>query len=124
MCAVRGFVRRGVVRKFGGTTHFLLTKLRYQAVLCTHKCLYLSYRAHIGWISGFYGQNMSIYEKIKRHMSVCNLRTRSCSHYEHFHVYLTNRRQTGNVVTHQTFDRAPRLTRPPTAHISRGDHAT
>ena len=34
-------------------------------------------------------------------MFVCKLRTPSCSHYEHFHVYLTYRRQTGNVVTRQ-----------------------
>ena len=54
-------------------------------------------------------------------MFVCKLRTPSCSHYEHFHVYLAYRRQTGNVVTRQTFDRAPRLTRPPTAHISKGE---
>ena len=31
-------------------------------------------------------------------MFVCKLRTPSCSHYEHFHVYLAHRRQTGNVV--------------------------
>ena len=53
-------------------------------------------------------------------MFVCKFRTPSCSHYEHFHVYLAYKRQTGNVVTRQTFDRAPRLTRPPTAHMSRG----
>ena len=53
-------------------------------------------------------------------MFVCKLRTPSCSNYEHFHVYLANRRQTENVVTRQAFDRAPRLSRPPTAHISRG----
>ena len=55
-------------------------------------------------------------------MSLCKLRTPSCSHYEHFHVYLAYRRQTGNVVTRQTFDGSPRLTRPPTAHISRGEN--
>ena len=53
-------------------------------------------------------------------MFVVKLRTPSRANYEHFHVYLAYRRQTGNVVTHQTYDRAPRLTRPPTAHISRG----
>ena len=56
-------------------------------------------------------------------MFVYKLRTPSCSHNEHFHVYLADRRQTGTVVTRQTFDRAPRLTKPPTAHISRGDLA-
>ena len=45
-----------------------------------------------------------------------------CANHEHFHVYLTYKRQTGNVVTRQTFDRAPHLTRPPTAHISRGGY--
>ena len=54
-------------------------------------------------------------------MFVCKLRTPSGANYEHVHVYLANRRQTGTVVTRQTYDRAPRLTRPPTAHISRGD---
>ena len=53
-------------------------------------------------------------------MFVCRLRTPSCSHCEHVHVYLAYWRQTGNVVTRQTFDRAPRLTRPPIAQISRG----
>ena len=57
-------------------------------------------------------------------MLVCKLRTPSCSPYEHFHVYLAYKRQTGNVVTRQTFDRVPRLTKPPTAHISRGGVAT
>ena len=55
--------------------------------------------------------------KLKFTMFVCKLRTPSCANCEHFHVYLTYR----NVVTRQTFDRAPRLTRPPTAHISKGD---
>ena len=32
-------------------------------------------------------------------MFVCKLRTQSCCHYEHFHVNLAYRRQTGNVVT-------------------------
>ena len=54
-------------------------------------------------------------------MFVVKLRTPSRANYEHFHVYLAYRRQTGSVVTRQTYDRAPRLTRPPTAHISRGD---
>ena len=53
-------------------------------------------------------------------MFVCKLRTPSCSHYEHFNVYPAYKRQTGNVVTRQTHERAPRLTRPPSAHISRG----
>ena len=48
------------------------------------------------------------------HMFICKLRTP-------YKVYLAYRRQTENVVTCQTFDRAPRLTTPPTAHISRGD---
>ena len=52
-------------------------------------------------------------------MFVCKLRTPSCFQYEHFHVYLAYR---GNVVTRQTFDRAPRITKPPTARISRGDN--
>ena len=56
-------------------------------------------------------------------MFVCKLGTPSCSIYEHFHVYLAHRRQTGTVVTRQTYDRAPRLTKPPTAHISRDDPA-
>ena len=55
-------------------------------------------------------------------MFVCKLRTPSCANYEHFRVYLAYRRQTGTVVTRQAYDRAPRLTRPPTAHISRGDY--
>ena len=56
-------------------------------------------------------------------MFVCKLGTPSCSHYEHFHVYLAYRRQTGTVVIRQTFDRAPRKTKLPTAHISRqGDN--
>ena len=55
-------------------------------------------------------------------MFVVKLRTPSRANYEHFHVYLAYRRQTGTVVTRQTYDRAPRLTRPPTAHISRGDY--
>ena len=54
-------------------------------------------------------------------MFVVKLRTPSRANYEHFHVYLAYRRQTGTVVTRQTYDRAPRLTRPPTAHISRGE---
>ena len=62
-------------------------------------------------------------KKIKLH-NVCKLRTPSCSHCEHFHVYLAYRRQTGTVVTRQTYDPAPRLTRPPTAHISRGGVST
>ena len=53
-------------------------------------------------------------------MFVVKLRTPSRANYEHFHVYLAYRRQTGTVVTRQTYDRAPRLTRPPTAYISRG----
>ena len=57
-------------------------------------------------------------------MFVCKLRTPSWANYEHVHVYLANRRPTGTVVTHQTFDRASRLTRPPTAHISRGDEVS
>ena len=56
-------------------------------------------------------------------MFVVKLRTPSRANYEHFHVYLAHRRQTGTVVTRQTYDRAPRLTRPPTAHISRGGGA-
>ena len=57
-------------------------------------------------------------------MFLCKLRTPSCANYENFHVYLAYRRQTGNVVTRQTYDRAPRLTRPPTARISRGGYGT
>ena len=53
-------------------------------------------------------------------MFVCKLRTPSCVNYEHFHVYLAYRRQTGTVVTRQAYERASRLTRSPTAHISRG----
>ena len=56
-------------------------------------------------------------------MFVVKLGTPSRANYEHFHVYLAYRRQTGTVVTRQAYDRAPRLTRPPTAHISRGEHA-
>ena len=63
---------------------------------------------------------MSIYEKINFTMFVVKLGTPSRANYEHFHVYLAYRRQTGTVVTRQTYDRSPRLTRPPTAHISRG----
>ena len=55
-------------------------------------------------------------------MFVVKLGTPSRANYEHFHVYLAYGRQTGTVVTRQTYDRAPRLTRPPTAHISRGGH--
>ena len=51
-------------------------------------------------------------------MFVVKLGTPSRANYEHFHVYLAYRRQTGTVVTRQTYDRAPRLTRPPTAHIA------
>ena len=53
-------------------------------------------------------------------MFVVKLRTPSRANYEHFHVYMAYRRQTGTAVTRQTYDRAPRLTRPHTAHISRG----
>ena len=60
-------------------------------------------------------------KKLNFTMFVVKLRTPSRANYEHFHVYLAYRRQTGTVVTRQTYDRAPRLTRPPTAHISRGD---
>ena len=56
-------------------------------------------------------------------MFVVKLGTPSRANYEHFHVYLAYRRQTGTVVTRQTYDRAPRITRPPTAHISRGGNA-
>ena len=56
-------------------------------------------------------------------MFVVKLGTPSRANYVHFHVYLAYRRQTGTVVTRQTYDRAPRLTRPPTAHISRGENA-
>ena len=55
-------------------------------------------------------------------MFVVKLRTPFRANYEHFYIYLAYRRQTGTVVTRQTYDRAPRLTRPPTAHISRGGH--
>ena len=57
-------------------------------------------------------------------MFVCKLRTPSCANYENVHVYLAYRRQTGTVATRQTYDRAPRLTIPPTAHISRGSGVT
>ena len=57
-------------------------------------------------------------------MFVVKLRTPSRANYEHVHVYLAYRRQTGTVVTRQTYDRAPRLARPPTAHISRGEGAS
>ena len=60
-------------------------------------------------------------KKINSTMFVVKLRTPSRANYEHFHVYLAYRRPTGTVVTRRTYDRAPRLTRPPTAHISRGD---
>ena len=93
-----------------------------QAVICKHKCLYISYRAHIGWIF-FTEKTRAFMNNYNFTMFVCKLRTPSCSRYEYFHVYLAYRRQTGNVVTRQTFDRAPRLTRPLTAHISRGDLA-
>ena len=53
-------------------------------------------------------------------MFVVKLGTPSRANYEHFHVYLAYRRQTGTVMTRQTYDWAPRITRPPTAHISRG----
>ena len=45
-------------------------------------------------------------------MFVCKLRTPSCANYEHFHVYLAYRRQTGTVVTRQTYmyERAPNKT--------------
>ena len=56
-------------------------------------------------------------------MFVCKLRTSSCANYAHLDVCLAHRRQTGTVVTRQTYDRAPRLTKPPTAHISRDDIA-
>ena len=56
-------------------------------------------------------------------MFICKLRTPSCANHEHFNVYLVNKIQTGTVVTRQTYDRAPRLTKPPTAHISMGDIA-
>ena len=56
-------------------------------------------------------------------MFVVKLGTPSRANYEHFHVYLAYIRQTGTVVSRQTYDRAPRLTRPPTAHISRGELA-
>ena len=46
-------------------------------------------------------------------MFVCKSRTPSWANYEYFHVYLAYRRQTGTVVTHQTYDRAPRLTNHP-----------
>ena len=51
------------------------------------------------------------------------LRTPSRANYEHFHLYLAYRRPTGTGMTRQTYDRAPRLTKPPTAHISRGEYA-
>ena len=51
-------------------------------------------------------------------MFVCKLRTPSCTNYENCHVYLAHKRQTGTVVSRQTYDWAPRLT----AHISRGVH--
>ena len=55
--------------------------------------------------------------KLNFTMFLVKLRTPSRANYEYFHVYLAYRRQTGTVVTRQTYDRAPRLTRPPTAHI-------
>ena len=63
---------------------------------------------------------MSIYDIFFFTMFVVKLGTPSRANYEHFHVYLAYRRQTGTVVTRQTYERAPRLTRPPTVHISRG----
>ena len=74
--------------------------------------------------SFFYWQKHEhLWKKIKLHnVPVCKLRTPSYANYEHFHVYLAYRRQAGTVVTRQTYDRAPRLTRPPTAHISRGEY--
>ena len=52
-----------------------------------------------------------------RYISIYRFYRKYCHVY--FHVYLAYRRETGNVVTRQTFDRAPRITKPPTAHISR-----
>ena len=50
VCAVRYFVRRGVVRKFGGSTYLFWPNYNNQAVICKHKRLYISYRAQKGWI--------------------------------------------------------------------------
>ena len=55
-------------------------------------------------------------------MFACKLGTPSCSSYEHLHVYLVYRRQTGTVVTRQTYDRAAPPNKSPTAHISRGGY--
>ena len=55
-------------------------------------------------------------------MFVCKLRTPSCANYEHCYVYLAYGRQTGTVLTRQTYDRAPSLTKTPTAHISKGEY--
>ena len=63
-------------------------------------------------------------KKLNFTMFVVKLGTPSRANYEYFHVYLAYRRQTGTVMTRQTYDRAPRLTRPPTAHISRGDYVS
>ena len=92
-----------------------------QAVIYKHKCLYISYRAHIGWIFFLLKKHEHLWKKCNFTMFIVKLGTPSRANYEHFHVYLAYRRQTGTVVTRQTYDRAPRLTRPPTAHISRGD---
>ena len=46
-------------------------------------------------------------------MFVCKLKTPSCANYEHLHVYLAYRRQTGTVVTRQTYDRVPHLSNHP-----------
>ena len=53
-------------------------------------------------------------------MFVCKLGTPSCSNYEHFLVYMAHRRQTGTVVTRQTYDRAHRLTKNHPLHTFQG----
>ena len=124
VCAVRDLLGGASFVSLAGQHTFCWQNCDNQAVTCKHRCLYISYMAHIGWIYFCYWKNMSIYEYIFFTMFVVKLRTPSRANYEHFHVYLAYRRQTGTVVTRQTYDRAPRITRSPTAHISRGDVST
>ena len=116
VCSER-FVRRGVVRKFGGSTHF------FWGQNYNNKAYIFRIGPNKAGFSLFTDKTWAFMNKYNfTKKFVCKLGTPSCYNYEHFHVYLAYRRQTGTVVTRQTYDRAPRLTKPPTAYISRGVH--
>ena len=50
VCAVRDLLGGASVVRLAGQHTFYWQNCDNQAVICKHKCLYISHRAHIGWI--------------------------------------------------------------------------